>query len=89
MLPTICECVEGFPCDIQSSEGRALGLGGAPAGQGSLQGRRPITDHSEGLPLHRDDLTSFWLRRVGVRLGHWTTSKVRRGDQYIIRRSYE
>lgn len=35
-LLTICEGVEGFASDIQSSEGRALGLGGPPAGQGSL-----------------------------------------------------
>lgn len=77
MLLTICECVEGFASDVQSSEGRALGLGGPPTCQGSLQGRRPVTDHSKGLPLHWDDLTSLWLRGVGVRLGHWTTGEVR------------
>lgn len=77
MSLTICECIEGFAGDIQSSESRALGLRGPPAGQGSLQGRRPVTDHSEGLALHRDDLTSLWLRGVGVRLGHWTTTGVR------------
>lgn len=70
MLLAICECVEGFASDIQSSEGRALGLGGPPAGQGSLQGRGPVADHSEGLPLYWDDLTSLWLGGVGVRLGH-------------------
>lgn len=75
MLLTICECVEGFAGDVQSCEGRALGLGGPPAGQSGLQGRRPVTDHSEGLPLHRDDLTSLWLGGVGVRLGHWITTR--------------
>lgn len=73
MLLTICKCVERFARDIQSREGRALGLGGPPAGQGSLQGRRPVTDDTKGLPFHRDDLTSLWLWGVGVRLGHWTT----------------
>lgn len=70
-LLTICECVEGFASNIQSSEGRTLGLGGPPAGQSSLKGRRPITDHSKGLPLHRDDLTSLGFWGVGVRLGNW------------------
>lgn len=76
MSLTICECVEGFAGDIQSSESRALGLRGPPAGQGSLQGRRPVTDHAEGLALHRNDLTSLWLRGVGVRLGYCTTIEV-------------
>lgn len=67
---TICECVEWFASDVQGSEGRALGLSGPPAGKGSLQGRRPVTDHPKGLPLHWDDLTSLRLRGVGVRLGN-------------------
>lgn len=76
MLLTISERVEGFAGNIQRSEGRALGLGGPPSGQGSLQGRGPVTDNSEGLPLHWDDLTSLWLWGVGVRLGHWTITEV-------------
>lgn len=67
---TICECVEGFASDIQSSEGRTLSLGSPPAGQSSLQGRRPVADHSKGLPLYGDDLTSLRLWGVGIRLGN-------------------
>lgn len=75
MQLTVCECVKGFSSDIQSSEGRALGLGGPPAGQGSLQSRRPVTDDTERLPLHWDDLTPLRLRCVGVWLGNWITKE--------------
>lgn len=67
---TVCEGVEGFPRDIQNCKSWALGLRGPPAGQGSLKGRGPVTDHSQGLPLYWDDLSSLWLGGVGVRLGH-------------------
>lgn len=68
--PTVCERVEGFAGDVQHGESRALGLRGPPAGQGGLQGGRPVADHSQGLALHWDDLTALRFGGVGVWLGH-------------------
>lgn len=71
VMLTICECVERFASNVQSGKGRALGLGGSPAGQCSLKSWRPVADHSKGLPLYRDDLTSLGFWGVGVGLGNW------------------
>lgn len=50
-------------------------MSGPPAGEGSLKGRGPVTNDTQGLPLHWDDLTSLRLRGVGVRLGNWTAQR--------------
>lgn len=67
---TISQCTERFACDVKSSEGGALSLSGPPTGQRCLQGWGPVTDHSQRLPFHRDDLTALRLGYVGVWLGH-------------------
>lgn len=89
VFPTICECVEGFASDVQGSQGWALGLSGPPAGQCSLQGWGPVTDHPQGLPLHWDDLTALRLRGVGVWLGHWTTGQGGRWKKTVTRSDKE
>lgn len=44
-LLTVGQCVHWFPCDVQSSEGRALPLGGTPASKRRLQGWRPVANN--------------------------------------------
>ena len=79
---TVGQGVEGLPGDVQDAECGALGLRGPPACQGSLEGWGPVTDHPQGLALHRDDLTALRLGGVGVWLWHWTTGRQRgRGEK--------
>lgn len=71
MRLTVSQRIERSARDVKSSEGRALPLRGPPAGQCCLQGWGPVTDHSQRLSFHWDDLTTLRLGCVGVWLGHY------------------
>lgn len=67
---TIGEGINWFSCHIQCCQTGTFGLSGSPALQSCFQGRRPITDHSQGLSLHWGHLAALGLGLVRVRLGN-------------------